>query len=99
VDVPAKAGRRIEAIRPRQETVEAVLRIARTAGLDLCGVEYLESDRDGQLYFYDINALSNFVAEPQRILGFDPFVNLANYLEREAAYANDAVGLLAQEVA
>jgi len=40
-------------------------------------------DRDGHIYYYDINALSNFVADAPRVIGFDPFQNLADYLEQE----------------
>jgi glutathione synthase/RimK-type ligase-like ATP-grasp enzyme len=89
VDVPAKPNRRIEALRPPEWVIEAVLRIARTAGLDLCGVEYLESERDGELYFYDINALSNFVTDAPSLVGFDPFERLGALVERRwrEAYA------------
>ena len=48
------------------------------------GVEYIIDDRDGQLYFYDINALSNFVADGPRVIGFDPFAKLVDWLEAEA---------------
>jgi hypothetical protein len=44
------------------------------------GIEYLVDDRDGKHYFYDINALSNFVADAPRVIGFDPFVKLVDYL-------------------
>ena len=98
LDAP-KNGLRVEGYTPPNEIISQVERIMACAGIEIGGVEYMFDDRDGQLYFYDINALSNFVAEPQRIIGFDPFVNLADCLEREAAYANDAVGFLAQEVA
>jgi glutathione synthase/RimK-type ligase-like ATP-grasp enzyme len=81
IEVPAKPGRRIEAVRPPSRVIDGVLRIAETAGLDLCGIEYLESDRDGQLYFYDINALSNFVTDAPNLVGFDPFVRLGDLLE------------------
>jgi len=40
--------------------------------------------RDGQLYYYDVNALSNFVADAPRVVGFDPFERLADFLEQEA---------------
>jgi hypothetical protein len=73
------------AIRSAAHIVSAVERIAAAAHIDVGGIEYLESERDGQLYFYDINALSNFVAEPQTVLGFDPTSRLVDALERRAA--------------
>lgn len=85
-----QAGLSVEAFVPPRPAIEAAERIARAAGLDAGGIEYLESERDGGLYFYDINALSNFVAEPLRVLGFDPTVLLVDALlaraERRAAY-------------
>jgi hypothetical protein len=47
------------------------------------GIEYLVDDRDGNIYYYDINALSNFVADAPRVIGFDPVQNLADFLEEE----------------
>ena len=38
-------------------------------------------DRDGTPRFYDINALSNFVAKPLEVLGWDPHERLVDYLE------------------
>ena len=38
-------------------------------------------DRDGVPRFYDINALSNFVAKPLDVLGWDPHDRLVDYLE------------------
>lgn len=32
-------------------------------------------DRDGKLVYYDVNALSNFVADTSHVIGFDPFAN------------------------
>ena len=69
-------------------------RLARAAGIDVGGIEYMTDDRDGRLYFYDINALSNFVADAPRVVGFDPFARLADWLERELA----AAGSLVEEV-
>jgi len=77
----AKAGLRVEAFTPPDDVIAAVERIAREAKLDVGGIEYLESSRDGRLYFYDINALSNFVAEPLKVIGFDPTARLAYALE------------------
>jgi len=56
-------------------------RIARATGLDLGGVEVVIDDRDGVPRFYDINAMSNFVADPLNVLGWDPHDRLIDYLE------------------
>ncbi len=98
LDAP-KNGLRVEGYAPPDEVIAQVERIMAVSGIEIGGVEYMIDERDGQLYFYDINALSNFVADPHRIIGFDPFVRLADYLEREASHANDVTGFLAQEVA
>jgi hypothetical protein len=54
------------------------------SGIDIGGVEYITDSRDGQRYYYDTNALSNFVADGVNVLGFDPFAKLADWLEAEA---------------
>jgi hypothetical protein len=86
VDAP-KNGLRVEAYTPPSDVVEAVERIMAEAGIELGGVEYMIDDRDGQIYYYDVNALSNFVADAPRIIGFDPFARLADWLERELELA------------
>ena len=50
--------------------------------LDVGGVEVMIDDRDGVARFYDINALSNFVAKPLDVLGWDPHDRLVDYLDR-----------------
>lgn len=70
----------IEAYRPPDEIVAAVEAVARAARLDVGGIEYVLDDRDGVARFYDINALSNFVAKPQEVLGWDPHVKLVDFL-------------------
>ena len=40
--------------------------------------------------FYDINALSNFVADPLSVLGFDPHDKLIDFLEGEIAASRRA---------
>ncbi len=77
---------------PPQHVVEAVEGILAAAQIEVGGVEYLVDARDGQLYYYDINATSNFVADAPRVIGFDPFEPLVDYLEREAAAASDERG-------
>jgi len=80
----AKAGLTVERYDPPAAILAAVERIATEARLDVGGIEYLESERDGRLYFYDINALSNFVADPLRVVGFDPTARLVDFLVERA---------------
>lgn len=83
VDAP-KTGLRVEGYTPPAEIIAQVEAISRRAGLDVGGIEYLVDDRDGKHYFYDVNALSNFVADPENVVGFDPWKRLADYLEARA---------------
>jgi hypothetical protein len=76
-----KTGLRVEGVTPPAEIIEQVERISRFTGLDVGGIEYLVDDRDGKHYFYDVNALSNFVADAPNVVGFDPWTNLVDYLE------------------
>ena len=75
----------IEAFTPPADIAAAVERVAAVAGLDVGGVEYMIDDRDGRAKFYDLNALSNFVAKPLEVLGYDPHDNLVDYLIDEIA--------------
>ncbi len=80
-----KSGLRVEAYQPPAAVIADVERIFAATKIEVGGVEYITDARDGQLYYYDINALSNFVADGPTLLGFDPFVRLVDYLEREAS--------------
>jgi biotin carboxylase len=91
VDAP-KAGLKIEAFTPPPEVIESVERIARAARMDMGGVEYIVDDRDGRLMYYDINALSNFVADAVNIVGFDPHERLVDFLEEEASRCATVTG-------
>jgi hypothetical protein len=62
---------------------EAAEAIARAVNLDVGGIEVMIDDRDGIPRFYDINALSNFVAKPLDVLGWDPHDRLVDYLLQE----------------
>jgi RimK-like ATP-grasp domain len=86
VDAP-KNNLRVEGYEPPSAIIDAVERIMEAAGIELGGVEYMIDPRDGRPYFYDINALSNFVADAPRVIGFDPFARLADWLEAEIALA------------
>jgi hypothetical protein len=81
----AKTPKRIEVAAPLQWVIDDVLRIFAKAQIDIGGVEYLESERDGAIYLYDVNPISNFVTDAPRLVGFDPCVRFADYIERRAA--------------
>ncbi len=91
VDAP-RSGLRVEGTTPSREIIRQVELIARAARIDVGGIELLIDDRDGQHYFYDINALSNFVADAPNVVGFDPFERLVDYLELRAGIT-DTVGI------
>ena len=80
----SKAGKKIEAAEPPAWVVAGVLELFRAGDIDVGGVEYLESERDGQVYLYDVNALSNFVTDAPRLVGFDPFERFVDFLETRA---------------
>ncbi len=83
VDAP-KNGMRVEKFTPPPKIIRQVERIAERVELDVGGIEYLVDARDGKHYFYDINALSNFVADARTVVGFDPFARLVGYLLERA---------------
>ena len=83
IDAP-KTGLRVEGVTPPAAIVAEVERIAQASSLDVGGIEYLVDDRDGRHYFYDVNALSNFVADAPNVVGFDPWTRLVDYLEERA---------------
>lgn len=83
IDAP-KTGLKVEGYTPTPAVIAACERIMQTAGIDVGGIEYMTDDRDGGIVFYDVNALSNFVADAPNVVGFDPFARLVDYLERRA---------------
>jgi hypothetical protein len=83
VDAP-KTGLKVEGYTPPPEVIAACEAIMQTAGIDVGGIEYMIDDRDGKLVYYDINALSNFVADAVNVVGFDPFGRLVDYLQARA---------------
>ena len=82
---PQKRRMHIERYEPPRGIVEQVLAIAHDAHLDLGGVEYLVNDRDGRHYFYDVNALSNFVTDAEGIIGFNPYATLVDFIAEQLA--------------
>ncbi len=90
LDAP-KSGIRVEGYEPPASVIHDVERIMATAGVELGGVEYMIDERDGDAgtpLYYDINALSNFVADGPNVVGFDPFVRLVDWLVLEAGKAD-----------
>ena len=79
-----KTGLKVEGYTPPPEVVRACESIMQTAGINVGGIEYMTDDRDGRLVYYDINALSNFVADAVNVVRFDPFGRLVDYLEKRA---------------
>jgi carbamoylphosphate synthase large subunit len=74
---------KVEICEPPLSATDAVEKIAAFGGIDVGGVEYMVDDRDGRIVYYDINALSNFVANAPQVLGFDPHARLVDYLEQQ----------------
>lgn len=65
---------------PRADVVTGAETIAAAMALDVGGIEYMIDDRTGAATFYDINALSNFIADPVPVLGYDPHERLVDRL-------------------
>ncbi len=78
---PGRAAVAMKAVTPPAPIIAAAEAIAQAAGLDVGGVEVVIDDRDGCPRFYDVNALSNFVAKPLDVLGWDPHERLVDFLE------------------
>ncbi len=90
VDLP-KTTLRVEGYTPPQEMIDSVICIAAAAGIEVGGIEYLVSERDGRAYFYDINALSNFVTDALHVVGFDPVPIFVDFLVRRVRMSDGVV--------
>lgn len=73
-------GLAIEAHTPPDDVIRDGATLLAATGADVGGVEYLVNANDGLPYFYDVNALSNFVADAPAVVGFDPSVNLVDFI-------------------
>jgi len=82
-DAP-KTGLKVAAANPPADVIATVERIMAAAGIDVGGVEFIVDDRDGRRLYYDVNALSNYVADAPRVVGLDAYGRLADYLIAEA---------------
>ena len=80
----APAGLTVTGFDAPSDAIETVIRLARAASIDVGGVEYLVSKADGRIYYYDVNATSNFVANAETVVGFDPTARFADLIARRA---------------
>ncbi len=78
----------IEGYTPPPGIIEDAERITAAAGIEVGGVEYQVNSRDGQVYYCDINTLSNFVADARSVVGLDPFPRLVDFLLVRAGLAS-----------
>jgi glutathione synthase/RimK-type ligase-like ATP-grasp enzyme len=78
---PGRSAIGMTAVTPSPELVRAAEQIAHAAYLFVGGIEVIIDDRDGTPRFYDINAMSNFVADPVNVLGWDPHDRLIDALQ------------------
>lgn len=84
LDAP-KNGLKVEAFTPSDEIIKTIETIVQESGIDVGGIEYIIDDRDGEVYYYDVNALSNFVADAVNVIGFNPHDRLVDFLEEQVA--------------
>ena len=70
------------------EAIETARRIVRATGLDVGGIEYLDTS-DGRRVFYDINANSNLRPSVAAAWGFDPFERVVDYLTMQIGELED----------
>jgi len=78
------AGSGIAAFDPPAEVIEKLKAVIAATGADLGGVEYLVNAADDRPYFYDINPLSNFVADAVSVVGFDPIPRFVDFILEQA---------------
>lgn len=78
---PGRTAILMTKVEPDAEHIAAAERIVAACDIDVGGVEMMIDDATGKALFYDVNALSNFVANPLDVLGWDPHERLVDYLE------------------
>src|SRR5262245_42468408 len=87
---PSGSGLTVTRFDPPVEAIETVIRLARAASIDVGGVEYLVSKADGRIYYYDVNSTSNFVANAEAVVGFDPTARFADFIVQRARHETQA---------
>jgi glutathione synthase/RimK-type ligase-like ATP-grasp enzyme len=69
------------------EAVQTGKQLVAAGGLDVAGIEYLETN--GRRIFYDINANSNLRKPIGEAFGFDPFDRVAEWLQSQIALRSE----------
>ncbi|MDT3402166.1 ATP-grasp domain-containing protein [Mucilaginibacter terrae] len=93
VDAP-KNGLKVEAYTPPPDVIKNIETIVQRSGIDVGGIEYIIDDRDGEVLYYDVNALSNFVADAVNVIGFNPHERLVDFLEKEAVGESENIAVV-----
>ncbi len=93
LDAP-KNGLRVEAYTPPAEVIRNIETIVQKAGIDVGGIEYIIDERDGEILYYDVNALSNFVADAVNVIGFNPHERLVDFLEHEEVHQSEDIAVV-----
>lgn len=93
VDAP-KNGLKVEAYTPPPVIINNIEAIVQQSGIDVGGIEYIIDDRDGEVLYYDVNALSNFVADAVNVIGFNPHERLVDFLEKEAVAESENIAVI-----
>jgi glutathione synthase/RimK-type ligase-like ATP-grasp enzyme len=81
----------VEACSLPESIVQEVKSILAASRVDVGSVEYLVNEADGRVYYYDINPLSNFVADARNVVGFDPFARFVDYILERACMSEAEV--------
>jgi glutathione synthase/RimK-type ligase-like ATP-grasp enzyme len=74
------ARRRMVRAEPSPGLISAAEMLAREAGMEVCGIEYMIDDECGTPRFHDINGLSPKLDNPVEVLGWDPHDRLTERL-------------------
>jgi hypothetical protein len=70
----------VQSTRPPESIIEDSIRILAASSTDVGGIEYLIDAENGKAVYYDINPLSNFVADARNVVGFDPWIKFVDFI-------------------
>jgi glutathione synthase/RimK-type ligase-like ATP-grasp enzyme len=94
IDTDVLNSAEIEAHTLPAEVIRNAEAIVQKAGIDVGGVDYLVDDRDGEICYCDVNALSNFLTDAASVIGFDPYEKLVDFLEHEAIKQTEDIAVV-----